>query len=318
MSLPFEEGVASIRSMFPQFDEETIKSVLISCNGSAENTINALLAMDQMTHTQIEIPKEYQTEEQQQFSSQPVPEPSQPVEEQQQNKQPPTSLILSPSFDENHVHSEGPSVAPQMLSSPVEPINPSSPSDNSLSRDVKVSSPISITSPLAQSQNVLPDDFLRPPSWFNQLSQQPVQPQPKRPQKMKRRLSQEEKDHMMAMSLQQQLVMEQEHEHMREQSRLRKQKRQAKQRNEQSDDNSGNGFFKGMSNTFKNFKSKFSKDNNDNVEEENSKEPKKAYTNLSMADDPELNQSLIEEEVSNKGNAEKMYDSIPTRPQQDL
>ena len=42
----FDDAVASLQSMFPEWDQETLKTLLITNNGHVERTIENILSMD--------------------------------------------------------------------------------------------------------------------------------------------------------------------------------------------------------------------------------------------------------------------------------
>lgn len=49
MSISFESAVATLKSMFPEWDEETLSTILMSNNYHVEQTIETVLSMGDTT-----------------------------------------------------------------------------------------------------------------------------------------------------------------------------------------------------------------------------------------------------------------------------
>lgn len=49
MSISFESAVATLKTMFPDWDEDTLSTILVSNNYHVENTIETVLSMGDTT-----------------------------------------------------------------------------------------------------------------------------------------------------------------------------------------------------------------------------------------------------------------------------
>lgn len=49
MSISFESAVATLKAMFPEWDEDTLSTILVSNNYHVENTIETVLSMGDVT-----------------------------------------------------------------------------------------------------------------------------------------------------------------------------------------------------------------------------------------------------------------------------